>query len=143
QIEQLTKELHSSATNEIPSSSTRQCKVVNDDLEIQCRPISSGKLTNKEGWTTKDLQYQLPPKKLNPGNFTLPCTISNFNFYGMADLDFMVIDKTPNETIILGMPFLATIYVEINVFDKEFSLGTNNDRVSYDMEKRDCWENRL
>ncbi|GJW13361.1 hypothetical protein Tco_0017494 [Tanacetum coccineum] len=125
------------ATNEIPSLSTRQCKVVNDDLEMQRRPITSGKLTNKEGWTTNDLQCQLPPKKLNQGNFTLPCTIGNFNFYGMADLDFMVIDKTPNETIILGRPFLATIHVEINVFDKEFSLGTNNDRVSYDMEKRD------
>ncbi|GJT41845.1 hypothetical protein Tco_0941710 [Tanacetum coccineum] len=37
----------------------------------------------------------------------------------------------------LGKPFLATIHAEINVFDKEISLGTNNDRVSYDMEKRD------
>ncbi|GJT18579.1 hypothetical protein Tco_0877285 [Tanacetum coccineum] len=36
-----------------------------------------------------------------------------------------------------GDPFLATIHAEINVFDKEISLGTNNDRVSYDMEKRD------
>ncbi|GJU57287.1 RNA-directed DNA polymerase, eukaryota, reverse transcriptase zinc-binding domain protein [Tanacetum coccineum] len=35
---------------------------------------------------TKVLQCQLPPKELNSGNFTLPCTIGNFNFYGMADL---------------------------------------------------------
>ncbi|GKB03796.1 reverse transcriptase domain-containing protein [Tanacetum coccineum] len=171
QIEQLTKELQSRDTNEIPSSSTWQCKVVNDDLETQRKPISSGKLINKEGWTTKDLQCQLPPKELNLGNFTLPCTIGKFNFYGMADLGagvnvkprnifeylrlanlrntnmlvemadmtkkaplgiienvlvnidkflfpsyFMVIDKTPNETIILGRPFLATIHAEINVF---------------------------
>ncbi|GJY63891.1 hypothetical protein Tco_0465351 [Tanacetum coccineum] len=125
------------ATNEIPSSSTGQCKVVTDDLETQHRPISSRKLINKEGWTTKYLQCQLPPKELNLRSFTLPCTIGNFNFYGMADLDFAIINKTHNETIILGRPFSAAIHAEINVFDKEISLGTNNDRVSYDMEKRD------
>ncbi|GJR18098.1 putative reverse transcriptase domain-containing protein [Tanacetum coccineum] len=86
QIKQLTKELHSRATNEIPSSSTGQCKVVNNNLETQHRPIFPRKPINKEGWTTKDIQCQLPPKELNPRNFTLPCTISNFNFYGMADL---------------------------------------------------------
>ncbi|GKB02474.1 putative reverse transcriptase domain-containing protein [Tanacetum coccineum] len=80
------KELHSRTTNVTPSSSTRQCKVVNDDHETQHRPISFRKLNNKEGWMAKDIQCQLPPKELNPGNFTLPCTIGNFNFYGMADL---------------------------------------------------------
>ncbi|GKB02461.1 reverse transcriptase domain-containing protein [Tanacetum coccineum] len=172
--------------------SAEQCKVVNDDLETQHRPISSKKLINKEGWTTKDLQCQLLPKEQNPGNFTLLCTISNFNLYGMDDLDasvnvmprnifkylklanlrntnmlvemadmtkkaplgitenilvridkflfpldFVIIDKTPNERIILGRPFLVTIHAEINIFDKEISLGTNNDGVGYDMEKRD------
>ncbi|GKC90489.1 hypothetical protein Tco_1151138, partial [Tanacetum coccineum] len=34
----------------------------------------------------KDIQCQLPPKELNPWNFTLPCTIGNFKFYGMANL---------------------------------------------------------
>ncbi|GKA91122.1 reverse transcriptase domain-containing protein [Tanacetum coccineum] len=204
QIEQLTKELHSRTTNKAPSSSTRRSKVVNTDHETPHRPISSSKLNNLHGVsdfrgaqneeerTTKVLQCQLPPKELNPGNFTLPCTIGNFNFYGMANLgasvnvipknifeylrlanlrntnmlveivdmtkkaplgiienilvridkflfpsDFVIIDKTPNETIILGMPFLATIHAKINVFDKEISLGIDNDRVSYDMEKKD------
>ncbi|GJW96279.1 reverse transcriptase domain-containing protein [Tanacetum coccineum] len=168
------------------SSSTEQCKVVNNDHETQHR-----KLNNKEGWTTKDIQCQLPHKELNPGNFTLPYTIGNFNFYGLADLganvnvmprntfeqlrlanlrdtnmlvemtdmtkkapigiienilvrinkflfplDFVIIDKTPNETIILGRPFLATIHAEIDVFDKKISLGVDNARVSYDMEKK-------
>ncbi|GJT22363.1 hypothetical protein Tco_0892300 [Tanacetum coccineum] len=159
QIEQLTKELHSRATDEIPSSSTRQCKVVNDDLETQHRPISSRNLINKEGWTTKDLQCQLPPKELNLRNFTLSCTIGNFNFYGMADLgasinvmprnifEYLKLAKLRNTNMLVEMvdmtkkgsfrPFLATIHAEINVFDKEISLGTNNDRVSYDMEKKD------
>ncbi|GJR71877.1 reverse transcriptase zinc-binding domain-containing protein [Tanacetum coccineum] len=51
--------------------------------------------------------------------------------------DFVIIEKNPNETIILGRPFLATIHEEINVFDKEISLEIDNDRVSYDMEKKD------
>ncbi|GJV00127.1 putative reverse transcriptase domain-containing protein [Tanacetum coccineum] len=51
--------------------------------------------------------------------------------------DFVIIDKTPNETINLDRPFLTTIHAEINVFKKEISLGIGNDRVSYDMEKKD------
>ncbi|GJT97149.1 zinc knuckle CX2CX4HX4C containing protein [Tanacetum coccineum] len=73
-------------TNGTPSSSVGECKVVNNDHETQHRPISSRKLNDKEDWTTKDIQCQFPPKELNPGNFTLPCTIGNFNFYGMTDL---------------------------------------------------------
>ncbi|GJR57942.1 mutator type transposase [Tanacetum coccineum] len=168
------------------NSSAGECKVVNNDHETQHRPISSRKLNDKEEWATKDKQCQLLPKELNPGNFTLPCTIGNFNFYGMADLgasvnvmprntfeylrlanlrntnmlvemadmtkkaplciiesilvrinkflflsDFVIIDKTPNETIILGRPFLATIHAEIDVFDNKFSLGVDNARVGH------------
>ncbi|GKA62843.1 hypothetical protein Tco_0762362 [Tanacetum coccineum] len=96
QIEQLTKELKSRTTNGAPSSSTGQYKVVNADHEAP--HISSSKLNNlqkvsdaqrdqnKEERTTKVLQCQLLSRELNPGNFTLPCTIGKFNFYGMADL---------------------------------------------------------
>ncbi|GKD26313.1 RNA-directed DNA polymerase, eukaryota, reverse transcriptase zinc-binding domain protein, partial [Tanacetum coccineum] len=44
--------------------------------------------------------------------------------------DFMVMDmlNTHNETMILGRPFLATIHAEINVFNKEISLGVRGDR---------------
>ncbi|GKB12416.1 hypothetical protein Tco_0846339 [Tanacetum coccineum] len=141
-------------------SSTGQCKVVNNDHETQHRPISSRKLNNKEGWTTKDIQCQLLPKELNPRNFTLPCTIGNFTFYGMADLGASVnvmprnifehlrLANLRNTNMLvemadmtkkapLGMPFLATIHAEIDVFDKEISLRTDNNRVSYDMEKKD------
>ncbi|GJX13268.1 putative reverse transcriptase domain-containing protein, partial [Tanacetum coccineum] len=86
QIEQLTKELQARTTNGTPSSSAGECKVVNNDHETQHRPISSRKLNDKKEWTTKDMQCQLPPKEVNLRNFTLPCTIGNFNFYGMPDL---------------------------------------------------------
>nr|GEZ68609.1 hypothetical protein [Tanacetum cinerariifolium] len=49
--------------------------------------------------------------------------------------DFMVIDmiKTRNKIVILKRPFLATIHAEIDVFNKEISLGIGDDRVTFDM----------
>ncbi|GKC73825.1 hypothetical protein Tco_1119708 [Tanacetum coccineum] len=44
--------------------------------------------------------------------------------------------NTRNETIILGRPFLATIHAEIDVFNKEISLGIGGDRVTFDMNKK-------
>ncbi|GKD34162.1 phospholipase-like protein [Tanacetum coccineum] len=103
QIKQLTKELQSRTTNGAPNLSTRQCKVVNADHKMPNIPISSSKLNNlhevsflsdsdsqvtqnNKERTKEVLQCKLPPKEQNPGNFTLPCTIGNFNFYAIADL---------------------------------------------------------
>ncbi|GJW30243.1 hypothetical protein Tco_0047118 [Tanacetum coccineum] len=43
-------------------------------------------ISGPESYTPEVLQHQLPPKELNPGSFTLPCTISKFNLYAIADL---------------------------------------------------------
>ncbi|GJQ89393.1 putative reverse transcriptase domain-containing protein [Tanacetum coccineum] len=137
-------------------------------------------------------EHQLPPKELNPGSFTLPCTIGKFNFYAMADIgvsinvlhrsifehlhltnlkktnmlcemadmskkaplglvenvlvkidkflspvDFIILYNTLSETTILGRPFLATIYAEIDVFAGKISLGINEDRISFDTMRKD------
>ncbi|GKA11324.1 phospholipase-like protein, partial [Tanacetum coccineum] len=52
--------------------------------------------------------------------------------------DFVVIDmlKTQNETVILERPFLATIHTEIDVFNKEITLGIGDDRVTFDMNRK-------
>ncbi|GJT01038.1 putative reverse transcriptase domain-containing protein [Tanacetum coccineum] len=52
--------------------------------------------------------------------------------------DFVVIDMLVehNETMILGRPFLATIHAEINVFNKEISLGVGEDRITFYMDKK-------
>ncbi|GJS07122.1 hypothetical protein Tco_0363918 [Tanacetum coccineum] len=117
--------------------------------------------TSRISDTPEVLQHQLPPKELNPGSFTLPCTIGKFNFYAMADLDmskitplgiveniivkidkfifpsdFVIIDNTPSETTILERPFLATIHAEIDVFAGKFSLGINEERISFDMMRK-------
>ncbi|GJV41381.1 retrovirus-related pol polyprotein from transposon TNT 1-94 [Tanacetum coccineum] len=51
--------------------------------------------------------------------------------------DFMIIDMLgdPNETIILCIPFLATIYARINVFDREISLGVGEDMIVFDINR--------
>ncbi|GJZ53907.1 zinc knuckle CX2CX4HX4C containing protein, partial [Tanacetum coccineum] len=51
--------------------------------------------------------------------------------------DFAIIDNTPSETTILGRPFLATIHAEIDVFAGKFSLGINEDRISFDSMRKD------
>ncbi|GKA31080.1 retrovirus-related pol polyprotein from transposon TNT 1-94 [Tanacetum coccineum] len=52
--------------------------------------------------------------------------------------NFVVMDmlNTRNETMILGRPFLVTIHAEIDVFNKEISLGIGGDRVTFDMNKK-------
>ncbi|GKB31443.1 hypothetical protein Tco_0870844 [Tanacetum coccineum] len=51
--------------------------------------------------------------------------------------DFVIIDNTPSETTILERPFLATIHAEIEVFAGKFSLGINEDRISFDTMGKD------
>ncbi|GKB15160.1 hypothetical protein Tco_0849083 [Tanacetum coccineum] len=49
--------------------------------------------------------------------------------------DFMIIDMLcdPNETMILGRPFLAIIHARIDIFDKEISLGVGEDIIVFYM----------
>ncbi|GJS68789.1 RNA-directed DNA polymerase, eukaryota, reverse transcriptase zinc-binding domain protein [Tanacetum coccineum] len=47
-------------------------------------------ISGPESNTPEVLQHQLPPKELNPGNFTLPCMIGKFHFYAMADLGAII-----------------------------------------------------
>ncbi|GJY68331.1 reverse transcriptase domain-containing protein [Tanacetum coccineum] len=83
QIEQLTKELRSR------KEKSEQAKVVTVEHE---GPSSPKKLTNLHGISflsdsqEENTNDQLLTKEANPGHFTLPCTIGNFNLYAMADL---------------------------------------------------------
>ncbi|GJV03019.1 phospholipase-like protein [Tanacetum coccineum] len=126
--------------------------VVDDDIQ------------NEEGVISGALSCQLPPKELNPGSFTLPCTTAKLKetdmVVEMADMtkksplgvvenilvkinkflfpsDFLIIDMLGkhSETMILGRPFLATIHAKIDVFKREISLGIGEDRVLFDMDR--------
>ncbi|GKE74297.1 putative reverse transcriptase domain-containing protein [Tanacetum coccineum] len=57
-------------------------------------------------------------------------------FLFLSDFVVMYILNTRNETMILGRPFLATIHAEIDVFNKEISLGNGGDRVTFNMNKK-------
>ncbi|GKC34610.1 reverse transcriptase domain-containing protein [Tanacetum coccineum] len=158
QMEQLTKEIHSDKTL---NSSSEQIKTVTIDHETsRLNKLHGLSFMSGPGSDTPEvLQHQLPLKDLNPGSFTLPCTISKFNFYAMADLDmskkaplgivenvlvkidkflfpsdFIIIDNTPSETTIIGRPFLATIHVEID------TLAESNNQIDY--EESGNWDNR-
>ncbi|GKF12020.1 putative reverse transcriptase domain-containing protein, partial [Tanacetum coccineum] len=131
------------AKHQEESARRKQIKTITADQETsRLNKLHGVSFTSDpESDATEVLQHQLPRKELNPGNFTLPCTISKFNFYAMANLDmsktaplgivenvlvkigkflfpsdFVIIDNTPSKTTILGRPFLATIRAEIDVF---------------------------
>ncbi|GJY82100.1 reverse transcriptase domain-containing protein [Tanacetum coccineum] len=170
QIEQLTKEYHAKAASEVATSSIGQCKAVfaNEDAPIDETASNEINELHRVYFIVDDdiqvakeedyipsgvLPCQLPPKELNRGSFTLPCTIDEMAdmtkkaLVGIVEnvlvkidkfifsLDFVVIDmlRDRNETMILGRPFLATIHAQINVFNGEKSLGIREDRVTIDV----------
>ncbi|GJS91721.1 hypothetical protein Tco_0774357 [Tanacetum coccineum] len=106
---------------------------------------------------SKFLPCQLPPKELNPGSFTLPCTIGSLNLYDMTDLgasinimprsifkhlklanlkktDMLVEMADMTRKAPLGRPFLTTMHAHIDVFKRDISLGIGDDRVLFDMD---------
>ncbi|GJY70592.1 phospholipase-like protein [Tanacetum coccineum] len=89
------KENEEDALINILKSLVGECKLVYTNKNIRVEAPSCG--TNKvqgvafvaeeeEGDTSGTLPCQLPPKELNPGSFTLPCTTGNLNLFAMADL---------------------------------------------------------
>ncbi|GKF88081.1 hypothetical protein Tco_0258958, partial [Tanacetum coccineum] len=46
--------------------------------------------------------------------------------------------EEPDETILLGRPFLATIHAQIDVFRGEILLGEGNEKVKFDMNGEIC-----
>ncbi|GJT20797.1 hypothetical protein Tco_0890734, partial [Tanacetum coccineum] len=170
------KESEEDVLIDILKSLVGECKSVYTNKSTQIETSSRGTnevqgmsfvADDEEGDTSGALPCQLPPKELNPGSFTLPCTIGNLNLYAMADLRASVnvmpksifehlklarfketnmvvemadmikkgpIRNKPNETMILGRPFLAAIHAQIDVFKREISLGTGEDTMKFDMD---------
>ncbi|GKA47043.1 copia protein [Tanacetum coccineum] len=53
----------------------------------------------------------------------------------LLHFDFVVVDmlEGPNEIMLLGKPFLATIHAQIDVFRREISLRIDEEKVKFDM----------
>nr|GEU48144.1 hypothetical protein [Tanacetum cinerariifolium] len=113
------KELMNKHLEESARRSTKMNEWIKNSKKVQRKPI------NKEGWTTKDLHRQFPPKELNPGNFMLPCTIGNFNFYGMADLgaSVNVMPRNIFKYVKLGNLRNTNVFVEMADMTKKAPLG--------------------
>ncbi|GJV36012.1 phospholipase-like protein [Tanacetum coccineum] len=86
-------------------------------------PSSPKKLKNLHGISfLSDSQEentidQLPTKESNPGHFTLPCTIGNFNFYAMADLGASVNVLPRNIFEYLGLRNLSKTEMLVEMAD--------------------------
>ncbi|GKB48503.1 reverse transcriptase domain-containing protein [Tanacetum coccineum] len=103
QIEQLAKDYQAKATNEVHNPSVCQCKAIfanNEAPTDETAPKGTNELhgvsficgdivrvpkVTKEG-ARGVLPCQLPLTEVNPGSFTLPCTIGTLKFYAIANL---------------------------------------------------------
>ncbi|GJX21261.1 phospholipase-like protein [Tanacetum coccineum] len=196
------KEEEEDALIDILKIVVEECKTIYKNAQIKAPSSRTSKIQGvsfvteaKEGDSIETLPCQLPPREMNPGSFTLPCTIGNLKLYVMADLgasvnvmpkslfkhlkladlmetsmvvemvdmtkkallgivddilvkidkfmfhsDFVVIDmlEGPNETMLLGKPFLATIHAQIDVFRREILLGIGEEKVKFDMNGGIC-----
>ncbi|GJS57333.1 reverse transcriptase domain-containing protein [Tanacetum coccineum] len=132
QIEQLTKEFHTKAANEINNSSFDHCKAVyadkkthHDNGQHEVSFDNCTQIVQEKVASSKVLPCQLPPKEMNPGNFTLPCTIGSLNFYAMADLgaSVNVIPKSMFEHLKLAQLKKTDMLVEMADMTKRSPIG--------------------
>ncbi|GJS99934.1 mutator type transposase [Tanacetum coccineum] len=128
EIEQLTKELHSR------KEKSEQAKVVNVEHE---ESSSTKNLKNLHGISflfdsqEENTNDQLPTKESNPGHFTFPCTIGNFNFYAMTDLgaSVNVLPRNIFEYLELTNLSETEMLVEMADMRKKAPLGIVEDSV--------------
>ncbi|GKC57234.1 phospholipase-like protein [Tanacetum coccineum] len=70
-----------------------ECKSIYKKAQIKAPSNRTSKIQGisfvteeEEDDSSETLPCQLPPKEINPGSFTLPCTIGNLKLYAMANL---------------------------------------------------------
>ncbi|GJX90896.1 reverse transcriptase domain-containing protein [Tanacetum coccineum] len=73
-IKRMTRSFYKKAQIKAPSSKTSKIQGISFVTE------------EEEEDSSETLPCQLPPKEINPGSFTLPCTIGNLKLYVIADL---------------------------------------------------------
>nr|GEX26767.1 hypothetical protein [Tanacetum cinerariifolium] len=100
----------------------------------------------KSVYTNKNIQFEVPScgtnKDLGASVNIIPKSI--FEYLKLASLEetSMIVEmadmterpREPNETMILGRLFLATVHAQIDVLKREISLGIGEDRVNLDMD---------
>ncbi|GJW75030.1 reverse transcriptase domain-containing protein [Tanacetum coccineum] len=143
-VEQLKKDFHAKAAKEAPNSSTLigHCKAIfadngaqNDEIcsnetkELHIVSFISGcdvKVSKRENEGSSGvLPCQLPPKELNPGSFTLLCTICSLNMYALADLGASVniVPYSMFKNLKLTNLKKTTMFVEMTDMSKKAPMG--------------------
>ncbi|GJR15446.1 zinc knuckle CX2CX4HX4C containing protein [Tanacetum coccineum] len=101
-------------------------------------------ISGPESNTPEVLQHQLLPKELNPGSFTLPCTIGKFIFYAMADLGVSINVIPMSIFEHLHLTNLKKTNMLCEMADRETlrpqSPGQSNNQIDY--EESGNWDNR-
>ncbi|GJX16958.1 phospholipase-like protein [Tanacetum coccineum] len=130
----MTTEFHSKTVSEVINLSFDQCKAIYDDKEAPFNneinkshevSLDQTYMVQEEGISSKILPCQLPPKELNPGNFTLPCTIGSLKFYAMEDIgtSINVIPKSMFEYLKLARLEKTDMLVEMADMIKRAPIG--------------------
>ncbi|GKD89789.1 reverse transcriptase domain-containing protein, partial [Tanacetum coccineum] len=144
QIEQLTMEFQTKATNDISSSSVDQCKAILNfyamvDLgtSVNVIPKSMFEHLKLDRLKKTDMLVEMADMtKRSPDGIVENVLVKIDKFLFPSDFVVMDMLNTRNETMILRRPFIATIHAKIDVFNKEISLGIGGDRVTFDMDKK-------
>ncbi|GJZ61806.1 RNA-directed DNA polymerase, eukaryota, reverse transcriptase zinc-binding domain protein [Tanacetum coccineum] len=133
QIEQLTKDFHTKAANEINSPSLVQYL----GASVNVMPKSIFEHLKLARLKKTDMLVEMADMiKRSPIGIVENVLVKVDKFLFPSYFVVMDMLNRRNETIILGRPFLATIHAEIDVFNKEISLGIRGDRVTFDMDKK-------
>ncbi|GJV24748.1 reverse transcriptase domain-containing protein [Tanacetum coccineum] len=143
QIEQLTREFHTKAANDVNSSSVDRCKAILNfyamaDLgaSVNIIPKSMFEHLKLDRLKETDMLIEMADMtKRSPIRIVENVLVKIYKFLFPSDFVVMDMLNTRNETMILGRPFLATIHAKIDVFNKEISLGIRDDRITYNMNK--------
>ncbi|GJR98519.1 hypothetical protein Tco_0270693 [Tanacetum coccineum] len=75
--------------------------------------------------------------KLPPGTVDSWDLLKKAFIQSMEEVKIDMLEE-PDETILLGRPFLATIHAQIDVFRGEILLGVGNEKVKFDMNGEIC-----
>ncbi|GJY16011.1 RNA-directed DNA polymerase, eukaryota, reverse transcriptase zinc-binding domain protein [Tanacetum coccineum] len=117
---------------DILKTMVEECKSIYKKAQIKAPPSRTSEIhgisfvtEEKEEGSSETLPCQLPPKEINPGSFTLPCTIGNLKLYVMADLGagVNVMPKSLFEHLKLADLKETSMVVEMADMTKKAPLG--------------------
>ncbi|GJS13110.1 phospholipase-like protein [Tanacetum coccineum] len=158
------KEEKEDALIDIIKTVVEECKSIYKEAQMKAPSSRTIKIQGvsfvteeEEDDSLETLPCQLPPKEINPGSFTLPCTIGNLKLYAMADLGIgvNVMPKSLFEHLKLADLKETSMVVEmadmtkktplgivenilVKIDKREISLGIGKEKVKFDMNGGIC-----